>query len=64
MVSHWEVSDTATTEPISDTFAALDKPRADVGARALQSAMRSVHADRRWSHPAYWAAFTLVGEPG
>ncbi|NBW12501.1 MAG: CHAT domain-containing protein [Caulobacteraceae bacterium] len=66
LVSHWEVSDTATTELISDTFAALDRPGADVGdrARALQSAMRSVRADRRWTHPAYWAAFTLVGEPG
>jgi CHAT domain-containing protein len=66
LVSHWEVSDVATTELISDTFAALDKPGADIGdrARALQSAMRSVRADRRWSHPAYWAAFTLVGEPG
>lgn len=66
LVSHWEVSDTATTELISDTFAALDRPGADVGdrARALQSATRSVRADRRWTHPAYWAAFTLVGEPG
>jgi CHAT domain-containing protein len=66
LVSHWEVSDTATTELISNTFAALDRPGADLGdrARALQSAMRSVRADRRWSHPAYWAAFTLVGEPG
>jgi CHAT domain-containing protein len=66
LVSHWEVSDVATTELITAAFAALDKPGADVGdrARALQSAMRTVRADRRWSHPAYWAGFTLVGEPG
>ena len=35
-----------------------------VRARALQAGMRAVRAERRWSHPAFWAAFTLVGEPG
>ena len=66
MVSHWEVSDAATTELISDTFAALDAPGADIGdrARALQTGMRAVRANRIWNHPAYWAPFTLVGEPG
>jgi len=66
LVSHWEVSDRATTELISDTFAALDKPGADVGdrARALQTGMRAVRANRLWRHPAFWAPFTLVGEPG
>lgn len=66
MVSHWEVSDVATTELISDTFAALDAPGADLGdrARALQTGMKAVRANRLWSHPAYWAPFTLVGEPG
>jgi len=66
LVSHWEVSDRATTELISDTFAALDKPGADVGdrAKALQTGMRAVRANRLWRHPAFWAPFTLVGEPG
>ena len=31
-------------------------------ARALQHAMREVRSNRAWAHPAYWAAFTLVGE--
>lgn len=67
MVSHWEVSDAATTRLITSTFADLDAHRAtDPGerARALQAGMRAVRAERRWAHPAYWAAFTLVGEPG
>lgn len=67
MVSHWEVSDAATTTLITATFADLDARKAGdpgVRARALQAGMRAVRAERRWSHPAYWAAFTLVGEPG
>lgn len=66
LVSHWEVSDAATTELITSAFAALDAPGADIGdrARALQSGMRTVRANRLWTHPAYWAPFTLVGEPG
>ena len=67
MVSHWEVSDAATTALITATFADLDGHAATdpgVRARALQAGMRAVRAERRWAHPAYWAAFTLVGEPG
>jgi len=68
LVSHWEVSDAATTALISAAFAELDAPDAglDIGdrARALQSGMRAVRAHREWSHPAFWAPFTLVGEPG
>jgi len=67
MVSHWEVSDAATTTLITATFADLDSHALGdpgVRARALQAGQRAVRAERRWSHPAYWAAFTLVGEPG
>jgi CHAT domain-containing protein len=66
LVSHWEVSDTATTELITRTFAELDAHADDPAARAraLQTGMKTVRANRRWAHPAYWAAFTLVGEPG
>lgn len=67
MVSHWEVSDAATTKLITETFASLDARQATdpgVRARALQAGMRAVRAERPWAHPAYWAAFTLVGEPG
>lgn len=67
MVSHWEVSDAATTTLITSTFADLDARQATdpgIRARALQTGIRAVRAERRWAHPAYWAAFTLVGEPG
>lgn len=62
LVSHWEVSDQATTALITGTFAGLDALSGN-RAMALQAAMRDVRADRRWQHPAYWAAFTLVGTP-
>ena len=66
LVSHWAVSDEATTELVGETFSALDTPGADLGdrAQALRVAMTRVRAERRWRHPAYWAPFTLVGEPG
>ena len=67
LVSHWEVSDAATTTLITATFSEMDwNTENDPGARAraLQAGVRAVRAERRWQHPAYWAAFTLVGEPG
>ena len=62
LVSHWEVSDQATTALITGTFTGLDRTPGN-RAVALQGAMLEVRADRRWQHPAYWAAFTLVGTP-
>ena len=62
LVSHWAVSDRATTRLITDTFAAMDERDIGGRARALQSPMLEVRANRAWAHPAYWAAFTLVGE--
>jgi CHAT domain-containing protein len=67
LVSHWEVSDAATTTLITGTFSEMDWNTEDdpgARARALQAGIRAVRAERRWQHPAYWAAFTLVGEPG
>ena len=64
VVSHWEVSDAATTELMTRTFAALDDTDIGERARALREGMRAVRDNPRWAHPAYWAPFTLVGEPG
>lgn len=66
LVSHWAVSDRATTALVTGTFRALEE--ADSGdpaarARALRTAVLAVRAEPRWRHPAYWAAFTLVGAP-
>jgi len=65
LVSHWAVSDQATHALIGRTFAGLDALGADPAARAraLRDASLAVRAEARWRHPAYWAAFTLVGAP-
>lgn len=65
LVSHWAVSDAATQTLIGRTFAGIED-RADRPASralALRDAALAVRADPRWRHPAYWAAFTLVGAP-
>ncbi|WP_296816029.1 CHAT domain-containing protein [Brevundimonas sp.] len=62
LVSHWAVSDRATSRLITETFEAMDDGDFGGHARALQHAMREVRSNRAWAHPAYWAAFTLVGE--
>ncbi len=64
VVSHWEVSDAATTELMGRTFAAIDDRDIGGRARALKAGMEAVRRNPRWVHPAYWAPFTLVGEPG
>jgi len=70
LVSHWAVSDNATAELMSDTFARLtsNEGRSNVGrAAALQQSMRAIRNNRanpQWAHPSYWAAFSFIGEPG
>lgn len=66
LVSHWAVSDAATTTLVTSAFADLDAGgmRPAARARALQAGVREVRRDPRWSHPAYWAPFSLVGDPG
>ena len=49
---------------MSRTFAALDARDVGGRARALKAGMEAVRSNPRWVHPAYWAPFTLVGEPG
>lgn len=59
------MSDQATQALIGRTFTGLDALGADPAARAraLRDASLAVRAEARWRHPAYWAAFTLVGAP-
>jgi CHAT domain-containing protein len=71
LVSHWEVSDEATAELMSGTFAELDKEGSGVAgegrAAAFQRSMRAVRnspAHREWAHPSFWAAFSFIGDPG
>ncbi len=61
IVSHWSVDSRATAGLISGLFSELRG-----GARtgdALASAERKMMDDPELSHPYFWAAFTVVGEP-
>ena len=66
LVSHWAVSDEATSRLMQETFAQIESAKVETRAVALQSAMRTLRtADNgRFSDPRYWAPFMLVGEPG
>ncbi|MGH9941319.1 MAG: CHAT domain-containing protein [Pyrinomonadaceae bacterium] len=61
VVSLWNVSDAATAELMTRFYRGMlvEKLRP---AKALQKAQVSMLNDRRYSHPFYWAAFTLQGE--
>ncbi len=64
IVSHWSVDSAATAELM--TFMAHKRADGASYASALRSAMRSLRNDRNGptyrSHPAFWAAFSTVGE--
>ncbi|WP_186456983.1 CHAT domain-containing protein [Sphingomonas suaedae] len=66
LVSHWAVSDAATSLLMQQTFDNISKGDIAGRARALQAAMKTVRNEGtgQFVSPKYWAAFTLVGEPG
>lgn len=66
MVSHWAVSDRATSLLMQNTFSQLQDGDVASRARALQTAMQEVrnYPDFTMVNPVFWAPFTLVGEPG
>lgn len=66
LVSHWAVSDAATSILMQTTFDNIQQGDVAGRARALQSAMQTVRNQGagQFVNPKYWAAFTLVGEPG
>ena len=60
LVSHWSISDHATTTLMTGFYAryltkGLDK------AKALQESMNELRRQRGFEHPRYWAPFFLVG---
>ena len=66
LVSHWPVESRSAARLMTDTFRALGAAPERGLARAQQAAILSMidaPADARWSHPAYWAPFVLVGSP-
>lgn len=66
LVSHWAVSDAATSLLMQQTFGNIQKGDVVGRARALQAAMKTVRNEGtgQFVSPKYWAAFTLVGDPG
>lgn len=61
IVSLWNVDDPATSALMRYLHAQLDEG-ADL-ATALGSSTDQVRATERWSHPHYWGAFVIEGDP-
>jgi CHAT domain-containing protein len=59
VVSQWNVSDRATSQLMVRFYAELGRGASK--AQALRTAALAVR--RQFPHPAYWAAFEVVGEP-
>ncbi len=60
VVSLWSVSDDSTAALMTAFYTELKRGTSkDV---ALQRAMAAVRKNPKWSHPFYWAPFTLVGD--
>jgi CHAT domain-containing protein len=66
LVSHWPVESRSAVRLMTDLFARKAAepgvPTAIVQQEAIL-AMIDAPSDPRWSHPAYWAPFVLVGSP-
>lgn len=60
LASLWYVDDRAAGSLVVDFYRALQSGAASK-AHALQAAQRAMIADARYSHPAYWASFLLIG---
>lgn len=55
----WQVSDSATTELISDFYRNISPD--STKAASLRQAQLALLGTDNWSHPAYWAPFLLIG---
>jgi len=60
LASLWYVSDQAGGELVVDFYRALQSSETSK-AQALRTAQRRLLASQRYSHPAYWAPFQLIG---
>jgi len=60
LASLWSVSDESTAELVTEFYHGLVKDGMS-RAGALRSAQLHMIGDERFSHPAYWAAFLLIG---
>ena len=60
LASLWFVNDESTTLLMQEFYRQLQKPDM-TKAKALQQAQIKVATEQRFRHPAYWAAFLLIG---
>jgi CHAT domain-containing protein len=58
VVSHWSVDSAATVRLMTDLFSS----GAPDAAEGLQHAQLAMQKEAKWSHPYYWAPFTVVGD--
>jgi CHAT domain-containing protein len=60
LASLWSVNDEATSRLMIEFYSQLKDP-ANSKAQALQKAQNKLLEDAKFSHPAYWAPFILIG---
>ncbi len=58
IVSHWQIPETSNQLIMTSVF----KPGSGDQAEALRTAQLALMDDKAYSHPFYWAAFSLVGD--
>lgn len=65
LVSHWPVESRSAAHLMTETFRRLGQDPGLRAAEAERQAMLAMADDPagRWSHPAHWAPFVLVGAP-
>lgn len=61
VASLWQVEDRASAEVMKRFYERMFDKKLSPSA-ALRAAQLSMHSDKRWRSPYYWAAFTLQGE--
>jgi len=64
LVTHWSVESESAMMLTTHTFAAYKKNPQMRRSEALRQAMLETMKDSRFTHPAYWAPYALVGEGG
>ena len=64
LVTHWSVESESATLLTTRTFQAYRGEPGLTRAQALNRAMLSVMNEKKFSHPAFWAPYVLVGEGG
>jgi len=64
LVSHWEVSSTATVQLMTGVFDHAGAGFSNGLAESLREAQLSLVGSPATAHPFYWAAFTVMGDGG